>query len=92
MEQMIACKWQRLREWQFVYPMMLLNAFGIYIGRFLRYNSWDVVARPFQLTEDLIYLLVHPFRNRFDWSMIVCYAVFMSLIYLALKQISKAVW
>ena len=92
MEQMIACKWQRLKEWQFVYPMMLLNAFGIYIGRFLRYNSWDVVAHPFQLTEDLIYLLVHPFRNRFDWSMIVCYAVFMSLIYLALKQISKAVW
>lgn len=40
MERILMCKWPGLREWQFVYPMMLLNALGIYIGRYLRYNSW----------------------------------------------------
>jgi uncharacterized membrane protein len=72
--------------------MMLFNALGIYIGRYLRYNSWDVVTNPFQLTNDVIYLFVHPVRNRFDWSMIVCYAMFMSLIYIAIKRMSRSFW
>lgn len=92
MEKMLMCKWPQLQEWQFVYPMMLLNALGIYIGRYLRYNSWDVITDPFQLTEDVLYLFVHPVRNRFDWSMIVCYALFMSLVYVVVKRMSKTLW
>ncbi|RYF87226.1 MAG: DUF1361 domain-containing protein [Chitinophagaceae bacterium] len=92
MEKMLQLHFPSMREWQFVYPLMLLNAFGVYIGRYLRYNSWDVIANPFQLTEDIFYLLIHPVRNRFDWSMILCYTVFMTLIYLAVKRMSKAVW
>jgi uncharacterized membrane protein len=90
MELIVRCKWPTLKEWQFVYPMMLLNAFGIYIGRYLRYNSWDVITNPFQLTEDVLYLLAHPLRNRFDWSMILCYAVFMSLVYVTIKKTSQS--
>lgn len=92
MEKIVRLNFPFIQEWQFVYPMMLLNAFGVYIGRYLRYNSWDVIANPFQLTEDIIYLLVHPVRHRFDWSMIICYSVFMTLIYLAIKRMSKALW
>ena len=85
--------WQIRWKWTelfFIYPVMCLNAFGIYLGRYLRYNSWDVVSDPFSLANDIIYLIIHPIRNRFDWSMIFCYAVFMSLVYLSLKRISKA--
>ncbi len=83
MEKMVQLKVPVINELQFVYPLMLLNSFGIYIGRYLRYNTWDVLVNPFQLTNDLIYLLIHPVRNRFDWSMIICYSIFMTLIYLA---------
>jgi uncharacterized membrane protein len=92
MEKMVQANFPAVKEWQFVYPLMLLNAFGVYIGRYLRYNSWDVIADPFQLTEDIVYLLIHPFRHRLDWSMILCYSVFMTLIYLAVKRMSKALW
>jgi uncharacterized membrane protein len=92
MEKMVACKWPQLKEWQFVYPMMLLNALGIYIGRYLRYNSWDIISNPLQLAGDMVYLLVHPLRNRSEWSMILCYAVFISLMYVATKRLSKALW
>lgn len=92
MEKILLCKWPRLKEWQFVYPMMLLNAVGIYIGRYLRYNSWDVIADPLGLTGDMLYLFLHPLRNRFDWGMILCYAVFMSLVYTATKRMHNAVW
>ena len=92
MEKMVQLNFPFIKEWQFVYPLMILNAFGVYIGRYLRYNSWDVLANPFQLTEDIFYLLIHPVRFRFDWSMIVCYSIFMTLIYLAVKRMSKALW
>lgn len=88
MEKVWETKWGG-SELLFVYPVMLLNALGIYIGRYLRYNSWDVVSNPFGLSEDIIYLLIHPIRNRFDWSMIFCFSIFMTLIYLSIKKIGK---
>jgi uncharacterized membrane protein len=90
MEKIVAVKWCIRYEALFLYPVMFLNALGIYVGRYLRYNSWDVVTNPFRLAEDIWYLLRHPLRNRFDWSMIFCYAILMTLIYTAIKRISKA--
>ncbi|HVF80931.1 MAG TPA: DUF1361 domain-containing protein [Flavisolibacter sp.] len=90
MEKMVQLKLPLITELQFAVPVMLLNSFGIYIGRYLRYNTWDVIANPFQLTKDIVYLLLHPVQNRFDWGMIGCYAVFMTLIYLAVKRMSRA--
>lgn len=90
MEKMMEMKFNIANEWLFVYPMMLLNAFGVYVGRYLRFNSWDVFSNPFHLFNDIMYLVVHPIRNRFDWSMILCYSVFMTLIYLTVKRLSKS--
>lgn len=92
MEKLVEIKFGWSKEWLFVYPMMLLNSFGIYIGRYLRYNSWDIVSNPLQLFKDIVYLLIHPLRNRFDWSMIICYSVFMTLIYLTIKKLGKSLY
>lgn len=74
----------------FTFVVMILNGFGVYIGRYLRFNSWDVVADPFRLAADLLYLFIHPLRNRFDWSMIVCYTLLLMLIYLTMKKAGKS--
>ena len=73
----------------FIFPVMALNGFGVYIGRYLRFNSWDVLTNPFQLINDIVYLFIHPIRNRFDWSMIVCYSILLTLIYYTMKKLSK---
>jgi uncharacterized membrane protein len=68
---------------------MCCNAFGVYVGRYLRFNSWDVLARPLQLAEEIVSLFIHPIRNRLDWSMIVCYSILMTLIYLTVKRLGR---
>jgi uncharacterized membrane protein len=73
----------------FILPVMALNGFGVYVGRYLRFNSWDVVTNPFQLTNDIVYMFIHPIRNRFDWSMIICYTLLLTLIYYTIKKLSK---
>jgi uncharacterized membrane protein len=73
----------------FLYPIMWLNALGVFTGRYLRYNSWDVLTNPFQLLIDIGDMLIHPLRYRGDWYMIFCYSILMTLMYLMLKKISK---
>jgi uncharacterized membrane protein len=90
MEKLFERNFNKRPDLLFVFPIMALNGFGIYIGRYLRFNSWDVLANPFQLMQDIIFLFLHPIRNRFDWSMIVCYTVLLTLIYLAMKKLGKA--
>jgi len=41
-------------SWSFVAVMLMLASFGIYLGRFERWNSWDVLTRPFGLAADVI--------------------------------------
>lgn len=50
--------------WILVGVIMLLCSFAMYIGRVLRWNSWDIVANPssllFDVTDRLINLKDHP--------------------------------
>lgn len=70
--------------------VMWLSAFGIYIGRFLRYNSWDVITDPFSLAGEIINMVIHPFENSYAWGMTFCYSVFMTLIYFTIKKLSES--
>jgi uncharacterized membrane protein len=72
-----------------VFIVMWMNAYGIYIGRFLRYNSWDILIHPFSLFDEMAEMLLHPFHNRMEWSMILCYAVFMTLFYITIKKLAE---
>lgn len=73
-----------------IFVVMWLNAFGIYIGRYLRYNSWDVISNPFSLISEIAAMVFHPFDNLWEWGMISCYSIFMTLLYVTLKKLSES--
>jgi len=89
MEKLFEKNFNKKLDVLFILPVMALNGFGIYIGRYLRFNSWDVLTNPLQLINEIVYLFIHPLHNRFDWSMIVCYTILLSMIYYAIKKMSK---
>ena len=47
--------------WFFVVGVLVLSSFGVYIGRFLRWNSWDLFSNPFLLFQDLANHLFDPY-------------------------------
>ncbi|MBI3137072.1 MAG: DUF1361 domain-containing protein [Sphingobacteriales bacterium] len=69
-----------------VFFVMWLNALGIYIGRFLRFNSWDVLTDPVNLFTEIAGLVLNPLDNGYAWGMTVTYAVFLTLLYQMVKM------
>ena len=79
-----------LGRWLFLYPVMWLNALGVYTGRYLRYNSWDIITDPFDLLRDILGMIIHPFRHHYAWDMIFCYSILLTLIYILIVKGGKA--
>lgn len=69
--------------------VMWLNAFGVYIGRFLRFNSWDIFLNPFSLLSEICNIFFEPFDHRYVWIMSFCFAFFMITIYYTVKKLGE---
>lgn len=72
-----------------VFVVMWLSAFGIYIGRFLRFNSWDVLTDPFSLLGEIVDMIFHPFEHGYAWGMTCVYAAFMTILYVTIRKMSE---
>jgi uncharacterized membrane protein len=75
--------------WLFIYAVMWLNALGIFIGRFLRFNSWDIVTDPFSLINEILAMVLHPFDYMYVWGMICFFAVLMTIMYVTVRRIGE---
>lgn len=67
--------------WLFTLPVMFLCSLGVYIGRYLRYNSWDVIRDPFSLLGEVKNIFLYPVEHRSAWAFICCMSVFLCLMY-----------
>lgn len=56
----VAERFGMIRGWLFVGGVCGLAGVGVYLGRFLRWNSWDVLTNPLGLALDLLAFLGHP--------------------------------
>ena len=72
-------------SWAFVGVVMFLCGFGIYLGRFLRWNSWDIMARPMALFADIADRVIHPFDHPRAVLVTGIFGVFLLLAYLGFQ-------
>ncbi|GAA0528477.1 DUF1361 domain-containing protein [Chitinophaga japonensis] len=75
---------ERFPQWPvrlFVLPVMLLCGWGVYIGRYLRWNSWDLLVAPVPLLRETGAMLLHPLQYAHAWGFSICLGLFMHIIY-----------
>lgn len=58
-----------------------LAGFGIYLGRFLRWNSWDIVTRPWLLAGDIADRLMNPFDHPRTWVVTLMFGGMIALLH-----------
>ena len=80
--------WGQWRGWLFVLVVCALSGFGIYLGRVLRFNSWDVLVRPVKLFHGIGAWADDPLANSTTWAFPALYAMFLCLAYLMLYALS----
>jgi len=74
----------QLVGWVISIGALVLAAFGIYLGRFGRWNSWDLLARPHELLADVVARLSHPLSHPRTLAVTLSYGTFLVLAYLTL--------
>lgn len=70
--------------WIFVLIVCPLAAFGIFLGRFLRWNSWDILQNPLPLLNDLLEILREPLARNEQTSIVLFISPFLFLAYVSL--------
>jgi uncharacterized membrane protein len=81
----ITRRFSALVGWVVVIAAILLSGFGIYLGRFLRWNSWDTLTSPLQLFREIADRLLNPLSHPQTFAVTAVYGVGLLLGYVALR-------
>lgn len=82
MQDIVRRTFGRIAGWLFVLTVGILSSLGIYIGRFLRWNSWDVILHPVQRLNDFLYYAMNPSLQSIVF--ISVFSAFFIFIYITL--------
>lgn len=72
--------------WLFVLVISGLSSFGIYIGRFVRLNSWDILQNPAETAMEILGIVIDPSRRLAAFTLL--YTVFFLFVFLLLYSFS----
>jgi uncharacterized membrane protein len=84
-------KWVKLISYLFI----LLCGYGIYLGRFLRFNSWDILTNPLSLFSSIYHSILHPVQHTGTWAFTLIFSCLLGIVYSMAKQMqqrSKLSW
>ncbi len=74
-----------------VVAVLFLGSFGVYLGRFLRWNSWDILANPVSLLIEVSVRFTNPILHYRTWIVTMLLACLFCLLYFGVKQLVTAV-
>jgi len=72
--------------WLFALAVVGLGGLGVYLGRFLRWNSWDLVLHPRGVLGDVATRLAHPLDHPQALGVTVLFSAILFVCYLAVMS------
>ena len=81
----------RVAGWVFVVLAAGLGSFGIYLGRFLRWNSWDLLRRPRPLAVELYGTFTDPAAQRQLLGFTLLFALLFLFVYAVVYVFAKLI-
>lgn len=69
--------------------LLFVSSFGIYIGRYLRWNSWDILHHPGKLMGDVGDRIINPFDHTRTWGVTIFMGLFLTMLYFTFKFLRK---
>ncbi len=82
MQEIIKRQWGRWAGWAFVFVVAGLTSVGIYLGRFARLNSWDILQNPGGIASSIPAWLDDPSARSVGFMAL--YTLFFIFVYLTI--------
>ena len=77
------------KSWAIIISILFLSGYGIYLGRFERLNSWDIIVHPFRLIHHLFSNLTDPEILQRIIGVTFGFGIFLVISYLSIYLISS---
>ena len=84
----VARRWGGAVGWATAVGVLFLSAFGVYLGRVLRWNSWDVVTAPLDVARDVVGPAVDPRAHLAAVVLTVVFGGMLTAGYVALRALA----
>lgn len=85
-QDIVARKFGTAFGWVFALVSLVLSGFAIYLGRFLRWNSWDVLIEPTRVLE-IPGAMLTPWAHRGALAVTFIFGVILALGYVTLRTL-----
>lgn len=88
MQSVVARALGRVASWLFIAAVAALSGFGVYLGRFLRFNSWDVIVKPKALWQGIGNWAADPLAHSTSYAFPLLFAIFLFVAYVLLYALT----
>ena len=84
----VARRWGARAGWASAVGALFLAAFGVYLGRVLRWNSWDVVTAPLGVARDVLDPVLNPGAHLVAVVVTLVFGGMLTAGYVALRAVA----
>ena len=88
MEEILNKRYSQVVTRRVIPVIIILTSFGMYLGRFLRFNSWDILTNTFSLSKEVFRIISHPVIYKDAYLYTILFSVFVYLSLIAYKKIN----
>jgi uncharacterized membrane protein len=90
MQEIVTRAFGRISGWLFIIFVTFFSSVGILLGRFYRWNSWDVLGDPIPIAHDIWGWFRHPFANLRVFGFTLLFTALFLFVYLAMHAFGRA--
>ncbi len=72
-----------------VFGAIFASSFAIYLGRYLRWNTWDVIANPSGILFDISERVLNPLSHSRTFSTTIIFTFFLLCLYVPVYEFLK---
>lgn len=89
LEELYLYKLKPITQKILISSFIFLSCFGVYLGRFLRWNSWDVLHQPQNLFFDISDRFLNPMNHSRTWGFTILMGILLNFIYWNMKHVGS---
>jgi uncharacterized membrane protein len=91
MQEIITDKFNPSIGWVFTISAVIASSIGVYLGRFLRWNSWDLLADPIPIAKEMVAIVQNPLANLPTYIFTILFTLLTLFIYLTIHLFSSII-